>query len=573
MRSGIRSSSGGIRGIVNGFLARNIETVLSVPGSRLMRRFVRACRDVEATQSAVLREILEYAGESEFGRKHGFSRLRSHEDFARAVPVGDYEAHRPYVDRHARGERDVLFPGKPFMYNRSSGTTARPKLIPVTEYNFQRTIRDRGKLWLYGLMRDFPGVYSGKDLTLVSPAVEGHTEDGTPYGSLSGLIYSNIPDFVKLLHTIPYDVILIDDYDSKVYTLLRFSVPSDVTCILTGNPSTVLNLVARADAWKEDLIRDVRDGTLRRDLVLDPGTRASCEALLEPAPERAAELERIASSEERFRPADYWPNIKLVHTWKNGNCRLVVPKLGEWFREETPMLDFGYIASEITATDLVDRRTDGSILQVLSGFYEFTPYGEGVDDGSFLLAHELEEGQSYFVYVTTFSGLYRYDMNDVVEVIGRFQEVPILRFLYKGKGVTSITGEKLSEQQFIEAVHSAAREVGLRHDFFIGFADATEAQYLLHIEFLEDYPEEKVRSFGMAVDEALHRVNVEYEAKRKSDRLKPVDVICMGKGFFDRYRTLRLAEGAHAGQLKWMNLTQTDADRERLERLRRDGGS
>jgi hypothetical protein len=92
------------------------------------------------------------------------------------------------------------------MYNQSSGTTALPKLIPVTPYNFQRTIKDRGKLWLYGLMKQFPSLYSGKDLSVVSPAVEGHTADGTPFGSLSGLMYNNIPNFMKRVHTVPYSV-------------------------------------------------------------------------------------------------------------------------------------------------------------------------------------------------------------------------------------------------------------------------------------------------------------------------------------------------------------------------------
>jgi len=103
----------------------------------------------------------------------------------------------------------VLFPGRPLMYNQSSGTTAQPKLIPVTPYNYERTIRNRGKLWLYGLTRHYPGVFAGGDLGVVSPAVEGHTEDGTPFGSLSGLIYQNIdppytmPNVNAVVHWIP----------------------------------------------------------------------------------------------------------------------------------------------------------------------------------------------------------------------------------------------------------------------------------------------------------------------------------------------------------------------------------
>jgi uncharacterized protein YbjQ (UPF0145 family) len=244
----------------------------------------------------------------------------------------------------------------------------------------------------------------------------------------------------------------------------------------------------------------------------------------------------------------------------------MAPKLKTWFRDATPVLDFGYLASEVTATDLLDPATDGSLLQVCNSFYEFLPFDQGSSD-RFLLAHELEVGQRYYIYVTTFSGLYRYDMNDVLEVVGKFHETPILRFLFKGKGITSIQGEKLSESQLIEAVHRAAAATGMRHDFFMGYADAEQQRYQLYIELLDDHSETALTQFAEAVDQALIGVNVEYQAKRHSDRLQPVNVISSGKHFFDRYRALRLAEGAQEGQLKWLNLSSIPAMKTKLDQL------
>jgi len=566
--SGIRSQSKGLKGAIHRLLARNVETVLSIPGKKLYKRYVKASLDVEATQNAVRQEILGYAADTVYGRAHGFGAMRTFGDFRDGAPVVDYEDLRPYVDRHAAGEEGVLFPGKPMMYNRSSGTTALPKLIPVTPYQFERTIKDRGKLWLYGLMRHYPGIYDGKDLTLVSPPVEGHTADGTPYGSLSGLIYKNIPDFVKLIHSIPYEGMLIKDYDAKAYCVMRFGVPQDITSIYTGNPATVLNLVRKADRWKEDLIRDIRDGTLKRDLELEPEYRAVFEAMLEPAPEKAAELDVLAAAGERLRPADYWPDLKLIHTWKNGNTALMIPKLEPWFRPGTPMLDFGYIASEVNAADLIEPGTDGSLLQVQNAFYEFVSIEEeDLENKTFLMAHQLEAGRRYYIYVTTFSGLYRYDMNDVVEVVGHFNQAPIIVFLFKGKGITNLQGEKLSEAQFIEALGRASRTAGVGYEFFFAFADEETSGYKLYIELQGAPPPDRVAALGAAVDEALCAVNVEYEAKFKSDRLKPIEVIDVGQQAFERYRAIRLAEGAHEGQLKWLNLSATDADRARLAKL------
>jgi hypothetical protein len=320
------------------------------------------------------------------------------------------------------------------------------------------------------------------------------------------------------------------------------------------------------DLWKEALIRDIRDGTLDRDI--EPAVRADLAPRLRPDSARAAELERLAARHDVLRPADYWPRLRLVHTWKNGNCALVIPKLRPWFGEATPILDFGYLASEITATDLLDPATDGSILQVRSAFYEFAPYDDSDQRiGSKLLAHELDVGRRYYIFVSTFSGLYRYDMNDVVEVVGKFKQVPIIRFLFKGKGVTSITGEKLSEQQLIEAVQRAAGETGVDHDFFIGYADAERQQYKLYIDLLGRGSPAVLSVLAAALDRALMAVNVEYTSKRKSARLQAPIIIDAGKTFFDRYKASRLADGASEGQFKWLNLTSDPKLDARLDQL------
>jgi hypothetical protein len=480
----------------------------------------------------------------------------------------DYEDHRPYIERHQKGETGVLFPGSPMMYNCSSGTTSKPKLLPVTPYNFQNSIKERSKLWLYGVMKNYPGVYKGKCLGVISPAEEGTCEDGTPYGSLSGLIRKNLPPFINATNTAPYDVVHIKDYRSKTYVVCRFGLPSDVTLIITGNPATVVNIAVRINDWKEDLVKDIRDGTLKADLKIAPELRKRLESLLEPAPKRVAEIEALMKQSDVLKPADYWPNIKLIHTWTNGNTGLVVPKLKKWFKPETPVLDFGYVSSEILSADVMIPGNGGSVLAIESGFYEFVRYEE-VDkpDRAFLMAHQLERGGRYFIYVTTHSGLYRYDMNDVVEVVDFYNKTPVIKFLFKGKGVTNIQGEKLSEAQFIEAVVSATEKTGMKHDFFIGYADVDTSTYRIYIEFLEDYSEADRRRFGQALDEALCKVNVEYNAKFSSERLQPVVVIPMGKDFFARYRRLRLEEGAFEGQIKWLHLSAMKATRDRLEKL------
>jgi hypothetical protein len=554
--------------MVNGLLARHIERILAIPGGKLYRRYVEATKDTEGAQRAQLKEIIEHTKDTVFGREHGFGSIGSYEEYRDAVPIRDYEGHRPYVDRHVQGEEGVLFPGKPMMYVQSSGTTALPKLIPFTPFNFEKSIKNRGKLWLHGLSRSFPGVYSGKDFTIVSPAVDGYTEDGTPFGAISGVMYKNIPEFLKLVHTLPYEVMTIKDYEAKSYALIRMGVPADVSVVLTPNPATIRNLIERADAMKEELIRDVRDGTFRKDLDLQPEIRADLESRLRPAPERAAELERLADAAGQLRPEDYWPNLALIHCWKCGNTGLVVEKIKPWFRQDQPILEFGYVSSEITSTDLIDPETDGSLLAILNGVYEFSPVEEEDSAApSYLLAHQLEKGRRYYIYVTTFSGLYRYDMNDVIECVGHFNSTPVLKFQYKGKGITNLQGEKFSEQQMIESVKRAAAETEIRHEFFVGFADNEELRYKLYIELLDDASRARADELALAVDRAMQAVNLEYEAKRQTDRLGPLTVTPLKENAFDCYRELRRAEGTNDGQMKWMQLTSISSVHEKIRSL------
>lgn len=555
--------------MVSKVLAKNIESLLGVAGRKLEKKYIAAAKDAEQAQLRVLREIITVAKDTEIGRRFNFAAIESHSDYIKHVPVMDYEDLRPYVARHVGGEQDVLFAGKPLLYTRTSGTTAHPKLIPISEYNFNKTIKNRGKLWLYGIAKQFPGVFEGKDFSLVSPAEDGFTDDGVPFGALSGLLYKNIPEFIERVHSIPYEVICIKDFTARAYTLLRFGVPQNVTGVFTGNPSTLVNLAAKADEWKEALIRDIANGTLREDIDIEPEIRASITPLFEPAKKRASVLEQIANASDRFLPTLYWPKLKVIHTWTNGNCRLVIPELREWYGD-TPILDFGYIASEITATDLIDAGTNGSKLALLSAFYEFSPEEQGDAPKDFLMAHQLEPGKKYYIYVSTYSGLYRYNMNDVIEVVEMYHQAPVIRFLYKGHGVTSIQGEKLSESQLIEAMQRTSKATGIEYGFFVAYANAATAQYEVYAE-LKMADASDTKRFEAVLDRMLCAVNIEYESKRHTERLRQVCIIPLVTDAFAQYRAMRLKEGAFEGQLKWLHLSADRVVQDRMRQLVANG--
>ena len=170
------------------------------------------------------------------------------------------------------------------------------------------------------------------------------------------------------------------------------------------------------------------------------------------------------------------------------------------------------------------------------------------EEPGFLRLDELESGGEYYVFVTTKAGLYRYFMNDIVRVTGLWHATPTIEFVRKGRGVTSITGEKLSESQLVEAVQLATQNLGQASPFFVALAEPSSAHYSLWIEGLEQGP--KGNELSEAVESHLCRLNTEYAQKRASGRLAALQTRWLRSGAGDAYKKHMLAEGQREGQFK-----------------------
>ncbi|MDE6718576.1 MAG: GH3 auxin-responsive promoter family protein, partial [Treponemataceae bacterium] len=187
----------------------------------------------------------------------------------------------------------------------------------------------------------------------------------------------------------------------------------------------------------------------------------------------------------------------------------------------------------------------------------------------FYRLHELEKGKRYLVYVTTYAGLYRYNMNDMVECTGYYGTIPMIQFIQKVNGIVSMTGEKLHEKQFIDAVQEASRQTGLAVQFFVGFADLQDSVYHMYFEFEKrDITQAQCNDFTAKVDEYLKKENMEYAAKRDSFRVKaPVGHILV-RNAFEKYKEEKLKDGGRDGaQFKMLLLMQDDAKHEIFKKL------
>jgi GH3 auxin-responsive promoter len=530
---------------------------------RSLRHFNALCRAPAQAQDRLLQQLLGANADTEFGRRHGFASITSFSDFRQRVPICTYEDLEPYITAEMQGQPNQLTKEPPVLFTTTSGTTGNRKYIPMTREG-KRAKSHLTWLWLCGLYRDHPGVVGGRILSVVSPEVESHAPSGIPCGAESGHVYRTMPGPVRSIYTAPYGVFAIEDYEAKYYTLLRLAAGQDISLIATVNPSTVLLLGDRLARHTESIVRDVRDGSLSADVPVPQDLRDSLH--LRPDPDRARRLEQAAASGGGvLRPGLAWPRLAAIGCWKGGTVGAYLARFDTIFPQRPPVRDFGYYATELRGSVPLSDQGDAGVIAVATNVLEFHPAGEDrAPDGRELLrVDQLQPGERYFVYVTNASGLYRYDMNDIVEVAGHYGRTPLIRFIQKGKGVVSFTGEKLYETQVIAAVDQALGSLRGSYHFIAAVAelvDGTTPRLVFLTEFDDPVADHDGAALVDRLDAALGEQNDEYLTKRKSLRYGAPVIRVVRPGEFDRYRRRMVETGKRAdGQFKVLRLTSDTA--------------
>jgi len=555
-----------------------INLALWIKGGLQTRRLLREARRPRLASEHTLRDILSISKDTVFGKEHHFDEILSastdSELFAmyqHLVPINDYEALRPYVERHKNGETGVLFPGRPEMYATTSGTTSAPKWIPMTRKYLRDVYGKMSNVWVWNFIKHRKMALSGKVFAIVGKECEGYAPDGTLYGSVSGVLVRDIPHIIKKRYTAPASVMSIEDYAARNYTLMRLALQHwDVTLWSTANPSTILELQRTVDENLDIMIEDIEKGTLSDKFEISNSIREELKSYMRPRPKRAKELRELRDKNGgRILPRDYWKKLQILSTWKCGNTKVYMDKYLDYFDfEQTCYQELGYIATECRFGFALDMSNESVLFPHLH-YYEFVPE-EDMDKPHkrFLQVDELEQGKRYCTYVTTYSGLFRYNMNDLVEVGGIYEKTPTIHMVGKVNGIVSLTGEKLYEPQFIEAVHQAEEETKIKTKFFVGFADVNESDYHFYFEFAdEETTQETADMFANVVDEKLRAINIEYESKRASFRLNAPIAHRLQKNAYARFKSACLEDGMRDGQFKFNLLMQDEKRREKFQVL------
>jgi hypothetical protein len=526
--------------------------VLQLRKTRLLHgaRLAIILRDPMRAQRALLGRIIARNRATVFGRRHRFGEMRSYEDFAARVPVSDFEQLRPFIDAEIESREPSLTTERPICYVRTSGTTGRPKDLPLTVAHLQ-LLRHIQRTAVAFQHRSCPEAFGGGILAIVSPAHEGTLSSGKSFGSASGIVAESTQRLVVDKFVLPPQVLTILDSRVKYLLILRIALArSDITYIGAANPTTLLTLSRLYRQHHLELLQDLRHGTFFLADELPPEVASAVQPRLQPCPQRADQLAALHAGNGELRIAELWPRLRLVVTWTFASAGVAVDALRRELSAATRILELGYVASEFRGTITLGRRSDTGLPTLDAHFFEFVERDRW-DRGEpeFLTLDAIRKGIDYYLVVTTPSGLYRYFINDLVRVSGFLHETPLLKFVQKGKGVTNITGEKLYESQVLTAERASLDSIGRTARFVMMLADDRARGYRLFIE-TDLGPRPDPRSVAQRVDQELAGLNIEYRAKRESQRLEFIEAHWLRTETGEAYKRFCVLQGQREGQFK-----------------------
>ena len=467
---------------------------LAGPWARRVRRTdLRRNEDPASAQDRVLSALVGRAQETAFGQDHGFGDLarmdraqHRAEAFREAVSLRDYEGLKSYVERVVAGEQDVLWPGMPKYFCKTSGTTSGAKYIPLTEDSLPNHIGAARRALLHHVANSGQAEFvGGKMIFLQGSPTLTPTPGGVPLGRLSGIVAHHIPAYLQRNRLPSWETNCIEDWETKVDAIVRETAGQDLR-LISGIPSWVQMYFERLLAYTGAAA--VKEVFPKFSLFVFGGVA-------------------FAPYAERFR--------ELI----GGEVAVV----------ETYPASEGFIAYQDGAPG------EGLLVNADDGLYlEFIPADEyGRADARRLGLGEVELGVNYAVVVSSNAGLWGYDLGDTV----RFVSLAPARILVTGriKHFTSAFGEHVIAEEVESAMAWATGESGARVVEFHVAPQVNPEEGLPYHEWFVEFAElpNDPGAFAGCLDVALQERNPYYRDLITGAVLRPAEVTVLPPGAFN----------------------------------------
>lgn len=359
-----------------------IKLFLSFTGKQQLQKIVKASKKPKKVSIQTLRSILEAAKDSDYGKKYEFEKLLLSSDkelislWQKTVPV----------------------------------MTKKISLDLNSEVYYQNVTSKMNLCFLYSFLMHSKKAFSG-------PMVCIPDEKITP---------NILPEFARTIFSAPKEVYEIEDSAARYYTLLRIALEQNVKILVCENPIHIEEMIEKINADFEAFCDDIEHGTLNKNLEISSEIRAKLMACFVSNPERAKELRQSKSRYETILPKHFWPELAIFTSWKCGESKKYLEDFKSAFPKNAIYQDFSYITKECRPGLVLNAGND-TVPFAHMHYFEFVEEGKE----EFKEIYQLEVGKKYSIYVTTYSGLYRYNLGDLVEVTGYYNNIPTIQFAEK----------------------------------------------------------------------------------------------------------------------------------------------
>ena len=460
----------------------------------LARRYARRHRREQESavyyQSLTLHALLAEAEYTAFGKAHGFHDIMTYDDYRRTVPIRDYEGLKPYIERIIAGEADVLWPGRPLYFAKTSGTTSGVKYIPLTKASLPSHLNTARNVLLAYLQRHPDSRLVEGKMIFLSGTPELEPVGGILTGRLSGIVHHHIPAYLRRNRLPSFEVNMIEDWEQKIEAVVKETLNAPMT-LISGIPPWLQN-------YFEVLLERTGKSTVK---------------------EVFPSLEVVIHGGVNFEP------YRAVLT------EMVGPGV-EWI--ETYPASEGFIAYQDTADP-----DEGLFLNVNAGmFFEFVPVERLHDPRPPRYALDnVEKDVNYAVIISSNAGLWSYLLGDTV----RFTSLNPFRIKVTGRThhFISAFGEHVIAEEVEQAMTEAARTFGLRlREFhvapYVPTAAGEKPRYEWFLE-LEKGGLPDVAQVARYLHEALAQQNIYYADLVRGEILDVPRIYPLPEGTFTQY--------------------------------------
>ncbi|MDB5390771.1 MAG: auxin-responsive promoter [Planctomycetaceae bacterium] len=506
---------------------------------RKLVRFQQSLKQARLEQEKIRTRILHFGAETAIGRDFGLGQIQNRQDFRRQLPIAEFDHFAPYIERVAAGETTALFPAheRVLTFVQTSATTGRPKILPVNKTWFRHYSND-WDVWGVKAYCDH-GELMGMPIFQMSGVWNlGTTPGGFNIATISAMIERYQSPVIKVTYAIPSEIKRIPDVHARGYCMLRSTATQSLGLISTITPSSILQIGEWTARFGPQLVRDLAQGTLdpRLELPMDVRLRLAAR-VRRPQPELARKLERAICENGVLRPKDIW-KPGMISCWLGGTVGYSSKRIPEQFGD-VPLRDQGLLSSEGRHTIPLGDGIPYGPLAINSNYYEFIPAEETVTPTATVLeAHELEQDKLYRIIMTTYGGLYRYDIGDIVKCVGFMGEAPLIEFIQKDGSYCDLEGEKLSAFTVCQAVERAQEKSGLAISCFTvapSLSPGERPRYGIVVETHEAGNQSQASDFLRAFDDDLRKHVYMYGVNRRNQLLDAACLVRIPTGAWRQY--------------------------------------